>query len=224
MPTEPLPKVEINPPTKPTASVILLHGLGADGNDFVDIVSELKLPANLPTRFIFPHAPVRPVTINGGYAMRAWYDIKAIGVKAQEDETGIREAEQAISQLIQHEIDQGIPAERIILAGFSQGGAIALQCGLRYNQRLGGILALSTYVPLPSHLSSEVSQTNKTTPIFMAHGTTDNVVAFAFGQASSAFLQKLGCNVEFHSYPMPHSVCPQEIADISNWLQKILAK
>jgi phospholipase/carboxylesterase len=211
--------VVVTPQIPPTAAVIWLHGLGADGFDFVPIVSELRLPESLPVRFIFPHATPRPVTINNGFVMRAWYDIKGFGPERPEDEAGIRESEGVVRQYMEQQIAQGIAADRIILAGFSQGGAIALQTGLRYPQRLAGIMALSTYLPLRATVAQEASQANRDVPILMCHGTYDPVVVPQMGEMSRDILRGLGYSIEWHSYPMEHSVCMDEIADISRWLQ-----
>lgn len=222
MATELLPCVEINPQQLPTASVIWLHGLGADGHDFANIVPELRLPPTLPVRFIFPHAPVRPITINAGYAMRAWYDIIGEDFNAREDEAGVRESTQAILDLIENEHQRGIAYDRIILAGFSQGGAMALHTGLRCAQRLAGIIVLSAYLPLANTFIAEANPINKDLPIFMAHGLHDPLLPLEWGKISSEFLINLGYQVDFHTYPMPHSVCSEEIADISRWLLQIL--
>lgn len=211
--------VVVTPQIPPTAAIIWLHGLGADGFDFVPIVSELRLPESLPVRFIFPHATPRPVTINNGFVMRAWYDIKGFGPERPEDEAGIRESEGVVRQYMEQQIAQGIAADRIILAGFSQGGAIALQTGLRYPQRLAGIMALSTYLPLRATVAQEASQANRDVPILMCHGTYDPVVVPQMGEMSRDILRGLGYSIEWHSYPMEHSVCMDEIADISRWLQ-----
>lgn len=219
--TEQLSCVEINPQQTPIASVIWLHGLGADGHDFVDIVPELALPEKLAIRFVFPHAPVRPVTVNGGYRMRAWYDILGFDASAGEDEVGVRESEQAVNALVENEHRLGVPHQKIVLAGFSQGGAMALHCGLRYPQRLGGIMALSTYLPLNQKLNFERSPANSDIPIFMAHGTNDAILPLELGQISAEILKKAGYQVQFHTYQMPHSVCKEEIQAISDWLKKI---
>jgi len=203
------------------ASVIWLHGLGADGHDFESVVSELNLPASLPIRFILPHAPSMPVTLNNGYVMPAWYDINHPDLALGEDEAGIRASQQEIVKLIQQEISRGIPAERILLAGFSQGGAIVLQTGLRYEKKLGGIIALSTYLPLKSSFAQEVT-TNRNIPIFMAHGSFDNVIPLHAGATSKKMLEDAGCAVEWHEYEMAHSVCADEIRDISLWLERVL--
>lgn len=205
-----------------TASVIWLHGLGADGHDFAGITAQLQLPAQLGIRFIFPRAPVRPVTLNQGLAMRAWYDIYTLNNLHSEDRAGIQASEQAIARLIQQQQATGIASTRIILAGYSQGGALALHTGLRYPARLGGILGLSTYLPLIEHIAAEVRPENKQTPIFLAHGQYDDVLPFALGEKTRDYLQAAGYPVEFYAYPMAHQMCLKEIADISRWLQKIL--
>jgi phospholipase/carboxylesterase len=215
--------VVLAPAAKPEAAVIWLHGLGADGHDFVPIVPELPLPATLSVRFVFPHAPVRPVTINNGYAMRAWYDIVGITLSAREDEAGIRDSEKQIRTLVQQELDSGIPAKRIVIAGFSQGGAIALQVALRFPQRLAGVLALSTYLPLREALRLEAAAENRDVPILMCHGSQDGVVPMALGSASRDALQALNYTIEWRAYPMAHEVCLQEINDIGAWLALRLA-
>lgn len=217
-----LPCVEVNPAKTATASVIWLHGLGADGNDFANVVPELSLPNHLHIRFVFPHAPMRPVTINGGVTMRAWYDVLGLDFNAREDEAGVRESQQAIGKLIEAEKKRGIHSDHIFLGGFSQGGAIALHAGLRYPEKLAGILALSTYLPLPQTFTQEANKANKDTPIFMAHGLYDPLLPMQWGQASAEFLRKSGYPLEFHTYPMPHSVCADEIRDIATWLIQIL--
>jgi len=222
MSSEKLSCVEINPPTAPIASVIWMHGLGADGHDFASIVPELHLAKELPIRFVFPHAPMIPVTLNNGYIMRAWYDIFGLSLGSREDDVGIRRSEKAVCSLIEHEKSLGIPANRIILAGFSQGGAIALHTGLRYSERLAGILALSTYLPLNGTLVEEATKENNDIPIFLAHGTQDNVLPYGFAQLAEQALKQNGHPVEFHTYQMPHSVCMEEIADIAAWFRKIL--
>lgn len=204
-----------------TASVIWLHGLGADGHDFADITSQLQLPKQLGIRFIFPDAPVRPVTLNNGFAMRAWYDIYSLNNLHQEDRAGIQASELAITQLIQQQQTAGIPASRIILAGFSQGGALALHTGLRSLSQLGGILGLSTYLPLLPYFAEARSE-NRKTPIFLAHGTHDEILPLAFGEKTRDHLQQAGYAVEWHAYPMGHQVCMPEIADISRWLTQCL--
>ena len=214
--------VTLQPAGTAIASIIWMHGLGADGNDFVPIVPELHLPDSLCVRFIFPHAPMRPITWNNGYVMRGWYDIKALALKAEEDASGIHQSEQSIRRLIQHELDQGIAANRIVIAGFSQGGAMALQVALRYPQRLAGLLALSTYLPLRDTLADEANVANRDIPILMCHGNQDPVVPFELGDHSRRLLQEQGYVVDFRTYSMPHSVCAEEVADISAWLQKVL--
>lgn len=221
MDTKPLETIEIATGPAPSASVIWMHGLGADGHDFEPIVPELGLPGTLQVRFIFPNAPVRPVTLNMGMAMRAWYDIIEIG-GGREDGEGLRASQAAIEQLIAAEVARGIPASRIVLAGFSQGGAIAFQTGLRHPQRLAGIMALSTYLPLAGTVEDERSAANRDLPVFMAHGSVDPMISISRAQQSRKMLEALGYPLEWHEYPMPHSVCPQEIADISDWLVRTL--
>ena len=210
--------IEIETGPGPQAAVIWLHGLGADGHDFEPIVPELDLAK--PVRFVFPHAPVRPVTINNGMRMRAWYDIFQFG-GGPEDEAGLRASEALLQELIAREKKKGIAANKIILAGFSQGGAIVLQTGLRYPERLGGIMALSTYLPLQEKMT-EAHAANRDLPIFMAHGSYDGMIPMARAAQSRDAMQALGYKVEWHEYPMQHSVCPQEIADISAFLLRIL--
>jgi phospholipase/carboxylesterase len=216
-----LPAIELETAPGARSSVIWLHGLGADGNDFVPVVEQLHLPE--PVRFIFPHAPLQPVTINGGYVMRAWYDIGYQDLTLKEDEKGVRESQHAVERLIERELKRGVPAARIVLAGFSQGGAIALQTGLRHSQRLGGILALSTYLPLPDRLEPELSPANRDVPVFMAHGVEDPIVPLKLAVASCSRLLTLGYPVEWHEYDMPHSVHPQELLDIGAWLDRVLS-
>lgn len=216
-----LPCVEIDPPTPPQAVVIWLHGLGADGHDFEPLVPQFQLP--IPVRFVFPHAPRRPVTVNGGYVMRAWYDIAAFDLSRGEDQAGIHESAQRLEALIEREIANGIAPQRIVLAGFSQGGALALHAGLRYPQRLAGILALSTYLPLADTLAAEAHAANRDVPIFMAHGNQDGVVPLPHGLIAQRRLTELGYAVEWHVYEMPHSLCNEEIADIAGWLARILS-
>lgn len=217
-----LPRVELESAPNPTAAVIWLHGLGADGHDFAGLVPELDLSACPPIRFVFPHAPSMPVTVNGGYMMPAWYDILGPNLVRQQDAAGIQASERAIVALIEHEVARGIPAERIVLAGFSQGCAMALHTGLRLPRRLAGIMALSGYLPLADRLSAERHAANAQTPIFMAHGTQDPVVVIARGEASRDALTALGQPIHWHSYPMPHSLHPQEISDISAFLARVL--
>jgi phospholipase/carboxylesterase len=221
MTAELLPAEEVETGTRPTHSVIWMHGLGADGHDFVPIVGELGLEG-LAVRFVFPHAPLQPVTINGGYVMRAWYDIGYEDLSLREDEKGVRQSQHAIERLIEREKERGIPVGKIALAGFSQGGAISLQCGLRYPEPLAGVLALSTYLPLPDKVEAERSDASRDLPILMLHGTEDPIVPLKLAQASCAKLLTLGYQVEWHEYEMPHSVCPEEIAQIGTWLRRIV--
>lgn len=217
-----LQHIELNTGPDPVGTIIWMHGLGADGWDFVPIVRELPLPDDLALRFIFPHAPVQPVTINNGMEMRAWYDIAMNDISRLPDEGGIRESQAAVERLIARERDRGIDSSRIVLAGFSQGGAIALQTGLRHANRLGGIVALSTYLPLEDSLDAEASSANRATPIFMAHGTDDPVVPVQLAEISRSLLQKRGYEIEWHTWPMPHSVCGEEIEAVSAFLGRIL--
>jgi phospholipase/carboxylesterase len=214
--------IEIETGKQPTASIIVLHGLGADGNDFVPVAQELELGAVGPVRFIFPHAPTRPITINGGHVMRAWYDIVGADLVRREDEQGLRESQATIDGLIEREKTRGVPASRIVVMGFSQGSAMALQTGLRHGERLAGIVGLSGYLPLASTTAAERHATNAHTPIFMAHGTQDGIVPIARGIDSRNLLQGLGYELEWHDYPMPHSVCAEEITDLNRWLLRVL--
>ncbi|MBI3041957.1 MAG: carboxylesterase [Betaproteobacteria bacterium] len=219
-----LESIEIETGKNPSASVIWMHGLGADGNDFVPVVNELALDS-AAVRFVFPHAPMRPVTINNGYVMRAWYDVSfgdLEGKSRRPDAVGIHESQAQVAALIERELGRGSRAERIVLAGFSQGGAIALQTGLRHPQQLAGVMALSTYLPLADSLPQEAAAANKATPVFMAHGLFDPVVPLVMGAGSMTFLSGLGYTVEWHQYPMQHSVCAEEIGDIGAWLRKVL--
>ena len=216
--------VVLAPAVAPEAAVIWLHGLGADGFDFVPIVNELRLPESLPVRFVFPHAAMRPVTINNGFVMRAWYDIRGFGPERTEDDVGIRESAKVVTRCIEHEAAAGVPEHRIVVAGFSQGGALALHTALRHPNRLAGVMALSTYLPLRQTLAPEASAENRSTPILMCHGLRDGVVPAALGQASRDFLAALGYAVEWRSYPMEHQVCMEEVVDIANWLTKVLAR
>lgn len=221
--TTDLPPIEIEVHGTPQASIIWLHGLGADGHDFEMLLPELHWPENLPTRFIFPHAPVQAVTINGGMRMRAWYDIYSLEPGMREDESGIRASAQGIRDLIDHEIQRGIPPERILLAGFSQGGAIVLHSGMRYPQRLAGILALSTYLPLPHALATERSTAAQNTPVLMLHGTQDNVVPLSLAERSRQALNSAGIDLDWKNYPMGHTLCLDEIHDIRAWLTERLS-
>lgn len=216
-----LATIEVETGARPDAAVIWMHGLGADGHDFEPVVPELRLPPGLRVRFVFPHAPIRPVTINAGMRMRAWYDIFQLGGGA-EDEAGIRASQAEVEKLIERETQRGVRPGRIVLAGFSQGGAMALHTGLRHPQPLAGIVALSTWLPLAARLPAERHAANAAAPIFMAHGTEDPMVPLALAQASRATLERLGYAVEWHQYPMPHSVCGEEIADIAAFLVRIL--
>ncbi len=203
-------------------SVIWLHGLGADGHDFEPIVAELNFNNKDKTRFIFPHAPTMPVTVNNGMVMPAWYDIVAPRIDAEQDEKGMRHSAAQINQLINTEIERGIDSKNILLAGFSQGGAIALHAGLRFNKPLAGIMALSTYLPLDTFVSAEADAANQDITIFYAHGIQDPVIPIALAEMSKEFLTRLGYKIDWHRYPMEHSVIPQEIDDIGVWLNKIL--
>ena len=215
-----LPHVELTTGENPAGTVIWMHGLGADGWDFVPIVRELDLPEELSLRFLFPHAPVRPVTINNGHEMRAWYDVAMADFGRLPDEAGIRESQAHVEAFIDWEKSRGVPAARTILAGFSQGGAIALHAGLRHAESLAGILALSTYLPLPETLAREASDANERVHVFMAHGTQDPVVPLALAQSSRVALEARGLSPEWHDYPMPHSVCAEEVAAIAAWLRE----
>jgi phospholipase/carboxylesterase len=214
--------VTINPPSAATGTVIWLHGLGADGHDFVPIVPELGLPKDHGIRFIFPHAPVRPVTINNGMPMRAWYDILSLARMDKQDDAGIRASEAIVHGAIRQELSLGIPVNRIVIAGFSQGGAIALHTALRYPQRLAGLLPLSTYLPLNDKLAAEASPANKDLPILMCHGEYDQVLPLVLGESSAELLRGLGYTVDWRDYPMQHQVCAEEIEVIGDWLQKVL--
>jgi phospholipase/carboxylesterase len=216
-----LETIEIETGANPGAAVIWLHGLGADGHDFEPIVPELRLPSTKPVRFIFPHAPERPVTINNGMRMRAWYDILQMG-GGPEDEAGIRASQKQLEGLIAIQKGKGIPARKIVLAGFSQGGAIVLQTALRHAERLAGVMALSTYLPLRNTLDKERNAMNADLPVFMAHGEYDNMIGIDRAMQTRETLEKLGYAVEWHDYPMPHSVCPEEIGDIADYLVRIL--
>lgn len=216
-----LTAVEIETSICPTHAIVWLHGLGADGNDFVPIVNELELSPETSIRFIFPHAPERPVSINNGYIMRAWYDIYHADFNNRHDESGIRDSQKAIDALIDREIQRGIPPQNILLAGFSQGGAMALQVGLRQTNPLAGVIALSCYLPLAETLALEASVSNAATQIFMAHGIYDAVIPITHAIASRERLLAANYPLEWHEYPMAHSVCEQEIADISHWLRRV---
>lgn len=213
---------------EPIGSVIWLHGLGADGHDFEPIVPELRLPDSLPLRFVFPHAPVRPVTLNGGMPMRAWFDLFSLDKSGPQDEAGIRASAESLVALIEREHDRGIPYERIVVAGFSQGGAIALHASLRFAYPLAGLMALSTWLPLASTIEQELLQAGRSQtrelPIFLAHGSEDAVLPVHLGHDSRAALKHLGYTVEWHEYRMGHAVCPEEILHISRWLQAVFSE
>lgn len=213
--------IEIETGEDPAASIIWLHGLGADGHDFEAIVPELELP-RAPIRFVFPHAPMQPVTINAGMVMRAWYDVSDAAIR-REDEAGVRASQALLEGLIAREKQRGSAAGRIVLAGFSQGGAIALQTGLRHAERLAGIMALSCYLPIADKFADEAHRANRGVPVFMGHGTQDPVVPLARAAESRELLERAGYGIEWHDYPMPHSVCIEEIRDISAWLRRVLA-
>jgi phospholipase/carboxylesterase len=214
--------VEIETGRAPAAAVIWLHGLGADGHDFEPIVPELVRPGERALRFVFPHAPIRPVTLNGGYAMRAWYDIIAIDRRAAEDESGIRASQALVETLIRRENARGIATQQVVLAGFSQGGAMALFAGTRYPEKLAGIMGLSCYQLLAARFEAERGAANQSTPVFLAHGLQDPVVPPALGEGACRQLQAAGYPVEWHTYSMPHAVCPAEVADIGAWLRRVL--
>ena len=221
--SELLPTVEVETGPNPKASVIWLHGLGADGHDFEPIVPELRLPAELPLRFVFPHAPVRPVTLNGGMPMRAWFDIVKIGVNQPRDVQGMLASRHAVEELIAREKHRGVPTARIVLAGFSQGGAVALFSGLQHADKLAGIMALSTWLPADEGLDLRLSSANLATPIFYGHGTQDPVVPLLLGAQTRNWLTQQGCVVSWHTYPMPHTVSMEEIVHIRAWLISVLS-
>ena len=214
---KPTPPLILEPKEKATAAVIWLHGLGADGYDFEAVV---PLLGNVPhyTRFVFPHAPERAVTINNGMVMRAWYDIVSMDIHKRADAIGVRDSEAIVQKLVHSEVEKGIPLKRIVLAGFSQGGAIVLHSGVRFSSRLAGIIALSTYLPLPELTDVEAHPANKNIPILMAHGTFDPVVPLALAQSSRAHLTELGYHIDWHTYPIEHSLSPAEVSDIAGWL------
>jgi phospholipase/carboxylesterase len=218
--TELLEAIELETGKGPTTSIIWLHGLGADGHDFEAIVPELDLPA-IPIRFVFPHAPMRPVTINAGMVMRAWYDVSDAAIR-REDEAGVRASQACLEALIGREKERGTSANRLLLAGFSQGGAIALHTGLRHRERLAGVMALSCYLPVADKLAAEAHPANRGVPVFMGHGSEDPIVALARAVESREMLRREGYAVEWHDYRMPHSVCLEEIHDISAWLRGVL--
>jgi phospholipase/carboxylesterase len=215
-------EVTLEPASPAVGTVVVLHGLGADGWDFVPVVDALQLPATLPLRFVFPHARVRPVTVNNGYEMRAWYDIREFSITGREDLEGITESADRVAGYVARERERGIAPSRVVLAGFSQGGAVALHAGLRSADELAGIVALSTYLPFKARLGAEISQTNRGVPILMCHGTQDSVVSPELGQMSRDVLKEHGYEVEWHAYPMGHEVCMEEIGVLSRWLQGVL--
>ena len=222
MSDEYLPCIEQNPEGPAAAAIIWLHGLGATGHDFASIPPELGLPPELPVRYVFPHAPKIPVTVNMGFVMPAWYDITSLDSRGQ-DAAGIEHSAAQIRRLVERERKAGIPADKIVLAGFSQGGAVALHTGLRYPEKLAGIMVLSAYLLLPERLADEASEVNRGTPIFQAHGLHDPMVTLDMGQKSRKLLEDHGYQVAWHEYPMPHSVCPQEVRDIGLWLRQVLS-
>ena len=223
MSDELLDALEVETAPSPAATVIWLHGLGADGYDFVDIVPALRLPGTPAVRFVFPHAPMRPVTINQGMVMRAWYDVRNDAGARREDEPGVHESQRRIDALIAREKARGVSASRLVLAGFSQGGAMALQTGLRHPERLAGVMALSCFLPLPDTLAAEASAANRDVAIFLAHGVHDPLIPLARARHAHEALTGLGYRVEWRDYPMPHAVCDAEIRDIAAWLARILA-
>ena len=216
--------IEIETAPNPTASIVILHGLGADGSDFVPFAHEIDLASVGPVRWVFPHAPVRPVTINNGYVMPAWYDIFSLDTPVpREDEAGLRQSQALVEALLAREKARGIPSLRIVLAGFSQGCAMTLMTGLRHVERLAGLVCLSGYLPLAAKTEAERHESNRDVPIFMAHGTHDPMIGIGRARASRDALVKLGHPVEWHEYPMPHSVAAEEIADLEGWLRRVLA-
>ncbi len=221
--TDLLDALEIETAPVPDAAVVWMHGLGADGHDFEPIVPELGLPARPGIRFVFPHAPLRPVTINQGHVMRAWYDVRALAGVRREDEAGVRQSARQIEALVERERQRGIAPRRLVLAGFSQGGAMALHVALRYPERLAGVLALSCYLPLASTLATEASPANRAVPIFWAHGVHDPMLPLAMAEQGREQVGSLGYRIEWHQYPIPHSVSAEEIADVARWLGRVLA-
>ena len=218
-----LQTIELDPGCEARATVIILHGLGADGTDFLPVADELRLGPAGPVRFVFPRAPVRPVTINGGHAMRAWYDILGADIVQREDAAGLRESMRLVRQIVEREVARGVPARRIVLAGFSQGCAVTLGAGLRHPERLAGLAGLSGYVPLADTTVAERHAANRDTPVFLAHGRSDGVVPLARGIAGRDLLQALGQPVEWHDYPMEHSVCMEEVQALNRGLLRVLA-
>jgi phospholipase/carboxylesterase len=220
----PLQTIEVHPGTEPRATVVILHGLGADGTDFLSFADEMKLAAVGPVRWVFPRAPERPVTINGGQRMRAWYDIVGADLVRREDEAGLRESFAQVHALLDREVARGMPAARIVLGGFSQGCAVTLGAGLRYGQRLAGLVGMSGYLPLADTTAAERRDANALTPVFLAHGRSDGVVPMARGAAARDQLQALGQTVEWHDYPMQHSVCIEEVQALQQWLVRVLQR
>ena len=218
-----LETIELHPAGDAVASVIILHGLGADGTDFLPMCDQLDLTAIGPVRYLLPRAPVRPVTINGGHRMRAWYDVLGAQLDKREDETGLRATMRQVQQLIDREVARGVPARRIVLGGFSQGCAMTLLAGLRYPQRLAGLLGMSGYLPLASSTAADRHAANADVPVFLAHGQRDGVIGLDRAVASRDALAKLGYQVEWHEYPMEHSVCMEEVEQINAWLRRVLA-
>lgn len=214
-----LETVEAETGPQPTAAVVWLHGLGADGHDFEPLVPELSWPGAPAIRYVFPHAPIRPVTINGGMPMRAWYDIVSLGSGRDHDQKGIADSVNHAARLVRRERERGIDAGRIVVAGFSQGGAIALQLALRYPEKLAGLIALSTYLLLEHRLAADAHEANHGLPVFLGHGTQDPMVPLQAGEQVAERLRRMGCAVEWHSYAMPHAVCPEEVADLAAWLR-----
>lgn len=219
-----LPCVEIEPPVPARCTVIWLHGLGADGHDFEPIVPLLGMPADVGVRFVFPNAPKIPVTLNGGFVMPAWYDITDLDAGNRQDEPGIQRSADSVRALIEREKQRGVPTERIVLAGFSQGGAIALHVALRHPEALAGVIALSTYLVDARELESELSAANRSTPVFQAHGTYDPTVPMQRGEEARQRLEALGYELSWHAYPMQHEVCPQEIQELGTWLRARLER
>lgn len=215
--------LELDPGVPPRATVVILHGLGADGTDFLPVADQLDLAAVGPVRWLFPRAPVRPVTINGGYRMRAWYDILGADLVRREDEAGLRESIALVQRLLQREAARGVPASRTVLAGFSQGSAITLGAGLRHAERLAGLVGMSGYVPLADTTAAERHAANAATPVFLAHGRNDGIVPLARGAAGRDLLLSLGQPVEWHDYPMEHSVCAEEVDALQDFLRRVLA-
>ena len=218
-----LQTIELNPGSPPRATVIVLHGLGADGTDFLSMADELRLSAVGPVRYVFPRAPVRPVTINSGHEMRAWYDILGADLVRREDASGLRQSFTDVQALLHREVERGVPSHRIVLAGFSQGCAVTLGAGLRHDQRLAGLVGLSGYLPLADTTAAERHTANSATPVFLAHGSSDGVVPLARGASGRDVLLGLGQPVQWHQYPMEHSVCIEEVRALQQWLLQVLA-